>query len=135
MPSGIVNGRTLPPEEWRLHRRREEAREADLLCPLPDRSIRVTIAPALIAPAVNMQSFVGKRLLGERHPDDGEASEEKFRRTSVILSCPRRRYHPRDWNPAGWRMPQGDASIWFMIAAAVFAALGLLSLVLIYGPQ
>jgi hypothetical protein len=31
-------------------------------------------------------------------------------------------------------MRQRDASIWFMIAAAVFAALGLLSLVLIYGP-
>jgi hypothetical protein len=32
-------------------------------------------------------------------------------------------------------MQQRDASILFMIAAAAFAALGVLSLVLIYGPH
>jgi hypothetical protein len=32
-------------------------------------------------------------------------------------------------------MQQRDASIWFMIAAAVFAALAVLALVLVYGPQ
>jgi hypothetical protein len=36
---------------------------------------------------------------------------------------------------AGLRMQQRDASILFMIAAAAFAALGVLSLVLIYGPH
>jgi hypothetical protein len=32
-------------------------------------------------------------------------------------------------------MRQRDASIWFMIAATVFAALGVLALLLVYGPQ
>jgi hypothetical protein len=31
-------------------------------------------------------------------------------------------------------MRQRDGSIWFMIAAGVFAALGVLALVLVYGP-
>jgi hypothetical protein len=31
-------------------------------------------------------------------------------------------------------MRRRDASIWFMIAAAVFAALALLALLLVYGP-
>jgi hypothetical protein len=31
-------------------------------------------------------------------------------------------------------MRQRDASVWFMIAAAVFAVLGLLALLLVYGP-
>jgi hypothetical protein len=32
-------------------------------------------------------------------------------------------------------MQRRDASIWFMIAAGVFAALGVLALLLVYGPQ
>jgi hypothetical protein len=32
-------------------------------------------------------------------------------------------------------MRERDASIWFMVAAAIFAALAVLALVLIYGPQ
>jgi hypothetical protein len=32
-------------------------------------------------------------------------------------------------------MRRRDASIWFMIAAAVFAALALLALLLVYGPS
>jgi hypothetical protein len=32
-------------------------------------------------------------------------------------------------------MRQWDASIWFMIGAAVFAAFGVLALLLVYGPQ
>jgi hypothetical protein len=32
-------------------------------------------------------------------------------------------------------MRQRDASIWFMIAAAGFAVLGVLALLLVYGPQ
>jgi hypothetical protein len=32
-------------------------------------------------------------------------------------------------------MQRWDASIWFMIAAGIFAALSLLALLLVYGPQ
>jgi hypothetical protein len=32
-------------------------------------------------------------------------------------------------------MQRWDVSVWFMIAAAIFAALGVLALVLVYGPQ